>query len=391
MSVAQITDPIRVLLFTTELRPGGAEKCLTQLACNLDPKRFSPVVATLGPAPDPDNDQLVQMLTQHEIPIHFLNCSSKWSFLSAIKNLAQLIRTEKISLVKSFLFHANVVAGLAVGRVNRSKQESVKLLTGIRVAEPSRIRHWIERWATKNADGAICVSPSVSRFALETMRLPIRPIFTICNGVELPPQKPKIEIAPGDNEPVESGRLPHWPTQKPAAVFVGRFHQQKGLVPFLSQFAQSELKNELALILVGDGPERSRLETIVATHNLQHVHFVGWQASPGQWISQADLTILPSLYEGMPNVLLETMVQGKPFVAFDVDGVADLQIDSEVQVIPQEKYQTFFDSMSQLVRDKALASQLGKANRIQVESNFTLEKMIAEFETAFLTTSGFAG
>ena len=108
-------------------------------------------------------------------------------------------------------------------------------------------------------------------------------------------------------------------------LFVGRFQPQKNLVWMLKQIAAvvSESVRPLELDLVGDGPQRRELEEIVK--NLQHgpiVRFHGWldRRELRELYQAADLTLNPSLYEGMPNVVLEAMACGCPVLASRVAG-----------------------------------------------------------------------
>ena len=119
---------------------------------------------------------------------------------------------------------------------------------------------------------------------------------------------------------------------------------------------------------------------------------VGWQSNPQPFILAAETLLLPSLWEGMPNVLLETMASARPFIAFSVDGVSELlngNIDernapTQIQCVPPGDYQQFFTNLTQVVANKELAAQIGMANQECIAANFSLKKMIAEYEKAYL-------
>src|SRR5205823_13424198 len=100
--------PKRLALVITKLEPGGAERCLVEVALGLDRTRFAPVVVSLAPPPaDLEKRILVERLTTAGVPTHFLNATRVWDFYSAVRRLADLFRAEQIELVQTFLFHAN--------------------------------------------------------------------------------------------------------------------------------------------------------------------------------------------------------------------------------------------------------------------------------------------
>ena len=379
-----------ILLITTELRPGGAEKCLANLACGLDKSKFRCRVVSIWSKPEHRQQRLVEKLGDAGIEIDFLNCDSKLSVFSAVKKLKKIIVEHKIDLVQSFLFPGNLVAGIAVSQLAKSQQSSVRLFTGIRVADPSRFRHFVERRATKIAKKIICVSDSVKQFAEIQMRLPRAKLISIPNGIDAKPISDSVISTYKDSMRSE------WSSfgiDRPFALFVGRLTEQKGLAPFLSEFAKVDDQiPPVDLVFVGDGPIRKTIEGLAAALKHRRCHFVGWQSNPQAFILAAETLFLPSLWEGMPNVLLETMASARPFVAFSVDGVSELlngNIDepsarNQIQCVPPGDYQQFFDNLTQVVGNKELAAQIGMANQECIAANFSLKKMIAEYEQAYL-------
>src|SRR5262245_39902128 len=105
----QVCGPIRLALVITELAPGGAERCLVELATRIDRARFSPVVYSLGPCPPPEQLLLVNYLAEHNVPIHFLDLTQPWHFWQGCRRLARLLRQQNAQIMQTFLFHANVL------------------------------------------------------------------------------------------------------------------------------------------------------------------------------------------------------------------------------------------------------------------------------------------
>jgi len=137
------------------------------------------------------------------------------------------------------------------------------------------------------------------------------PVLVIANGVDTSFFKPAARLQPSD-APL---RL----------LFVGRFQSQKNLLWMLDQLAGVRLstRRTFVLDLVGDGPLRHELEDRIRNLMMADiVSFHGWtdRNELRTFYQSADLVLNPSLYEGMPNVVLEAMACGRPVLVSRVPG-----------------------------------------------------------------------
>ncbi|HEY2645780.1 MAG TPA: glycosyltransferase [Candidatus Acidoferrales bacterium] len=109
---------------------------------------------------------------------------------------------------------------------------------------------------------------------------------------------------------------------------VGRLSREKGHATLIRAFAKMQQLMEpveLHLVLVGEGPERPRLENLIRCLGLMRsVTLVGQQIDVNPYYGMANVFVLPSDTEGSPNVLLEAMSAGVPVVATDVGGVPEI-------------------------------------------------------------------
>jgi teichuronic acid biosynthesis glycosyltransferase TuaC len=123
-----------------------------------------------------------------------------------------------------------------------------------------------------------------------------------------------------------------------AAVWVGRMVPVKGLEVLLSAFALIQSQYVSArLYLVGDGPLRPGLEAMCMRLGLsESVSFVGSTLHDQlpDWYRAADLTVLPSWSEGLPNVLRESLACGTPFVASNVGGIPEIAAGNPARLVP---------------------------------------------------------
>jgi glycosyltransferase involved in cell wall biosynthesis len=142
-------------------------------------------------------------------------------------------------------------------------------------------------------------------------------------------------FSPGDRQAarIELG-LPH---DRPLLLWVGRMVPVKGLdVLFAAMHESSLAKLRPLLLLIGDGPEREQLEREALKLSHDSVRFIGKvpHHSLADWYRAADLMVLPSRSEGMPNVLLESLACGTGFVASHVGSIAELSSDPERELVP---------------------------------------------------------
>ena len=367
-----VANPIRIAFVITELEFGGAERCLANLVTGLDRSRFDPIVCALKPRPLAGEDLLVQQIEAANIPVHFLNLRSPANFIFGVRKLKALLRQHGAAVVQTFLFHANVLGAFA------AKSAGVaRIFGGIRVADPTRWRMHLERFALRHVDQVVCVSHSVADFVAAKGGFPRAKLLVIPNGIELentstgtPIDRTQFGIAPG----------------RELLLGVGRLHEQKGF-DWLLQLAPELFRRlpEHDLVIIGEGPERDSLNAIATRLSIQsRVHFVGWSPDVSQWMQAAELLLLPSRWEGMPNVLIEAMGAGLPVVATSVEGVQEvLGPLATGQAVPFGDDKAFIDAVCKIIVDAAQHAKLGAENRARIQAAFSLRAMISKYEELY--------
>jgi glycosyltransferase involved in cell wall biosynthesis len=176
------------------------------------------------------------------------------------------------------------------------------------------------------------------------------------------------------------------PPRRKAIVFIGRLHVQKDLHELIAVAPEllAKLPNH-DLVIVGEGPQRSALERLSGELGIgDRVHFVGWRADVPEILAAAEMLILPSRWEGMPNVVLEAMAAGKPVVATTAEGVVELLGERAAeQSVAVGKMQDFAARVLQFAQSPQLATDLGRANRERVLHEFSLQQMAGKYERLF--------
>lgn len=139
------------------------------------------------------------------------------------------------------------------------------------------------------------------------------------------------------------------------------------------------------LWIAGDGDLRKDLEHIAYSKGLKDkIRFMGWQSDIPGLMQQFDVFVLPSISEGISLALLEAMACGCPVVATEVGGNPEVVIDQKTGfLIPPKDPDKMADAIIKLLRDSTLAEKMRDSARKRVEENFSLERMVNEYEILY--------
>lgn len=223
----------------------------------------------------------------------------------------------------------------------------------------------ILRYIWKNADGLVANSEGLQRRAENFEKR--YPIICIGNGVDInffhPKERKGIAVA-----------------TEIRVLFVSRLIEGKGLqdvIPNMKEINE-RVGKRVVLQIVGDGPYRIKLERLAKdTHVESYVQFEGRKTKQEllQYYQNADLFILPSRSEGMPNVVLEAMAMGLPIIMTPCEGSKELISDNGyIATIGQ-----FAEYIIKVCRDGKLREQLGNYSILAVQREFTWENKADQY------------
>jgi glycosyltransferase involved in cell wall biosynthesis len=135
------------------------------------------------------------------------------------------------------------------------------------------------------------------------------------------------------------------------------------------------------LIIVGTGSLQSQLERMVEALGIaDSVEFTGLQSDIPTQLHRGNVAVLPSRWEGMPNVLLEAMACGLACVATRVSGSEDIiQHGVNGLLVESEDYQGMAQAILILLRDPALVQKYGRAARQTIERHYSFEQVIGRY------------
>ena len=370
--------PIRVMLGITDLDVGGAEKCLTELACRADSARFRLSVVSLAPQPGKD-ERLARRIAERGIPLMFLDCRGWRDLPKALGRWSQWMRFQRPDVLQTFLFHANLL-----GRIAGRLAGVPVVISGIRVAERFASWHLVLDAVTAGwVDRYVCVSGSVAEFSVTRGLLPPHKISVIPNGVEIDSELRRgraglrVGGAPnlGSKDATETVRR---------VTFVGRLVPQKGVDVLLRSAATwLRLFPDTMLQIVGDGPQQPQLTDLAVRLGIEgRVAWLGYRSDVADILQATDLFVLPSRWEGMPNALLEAMAAGCPVVVSDVEGVAEILGEgSREQTVPPDDVAALSRAIAQMLAHPAHAEELGNRNFRRVAERFSWDRVAKMYQS----------
>lgn len=224
----------------------------------------------------------------------------------------------------------------------------------------------------KNADAVLALTNGMKEIMNEICP---RDIVVLPNGIIIPNQSCKEFTPPRDTG---AGKK---------ILFVGRLHPVKGLSYLIHAMSKiNRIAPDAKLIIVGDGKERKALENLseqLKNHDV--IEFMGKvpHDSVSQYLHSSDIFVLPSLSEGLSNVILEAMACGLPIVATQVGGTPDIIEHGENGLlIDAMSDEQLADAVISLLKNSSLREKMSQNNLTAVE-RFRWENIIGELERIY--------
>lgn len=171
--------------------------------------------------------------------------------------------------------------------------------------------------------------------------------------------------------------------ETPAVGMMGRLTEQKGALYFVdAAILAAERCPGIRFLIAGDGPQRSRLEERAQAARCK-IDFPGW-SDPAGFLSHTDIVVIPSLWEGLPYVLLQAMAAGRAIVASDIPGISDTLADCGLLVPPRDA-DALAEAICRLAEQPKERAQLAEAARKRAASHFTLQRFSTQIVRLYRT------
>ena len=233
----------------------------------------------------------------------------------------------------------------------------------------------LQRWLLHATDAAFSVSRQLRADLVTHLRVPEGRFEVIYNGVDV------ARIAAADRDGAR--RAMGVGDREVVIGSVGRLVSVKNYELLLRAFGS--VPAPARLVLIGEGPERAKLESLAASTGIAaRTTFLGHREDVADLLVGLDVFVLPSRSEGMSNTLLEAMAAGVPAIASDVGGNREIIEDGQSGLLfTTEDDAGLLERLCHLVGDPARRAALGRAGRERVMRDFSMDAMIGKYEALY--------
>jgi glycosyltransferase involved in cell wall biosynthesis len=369
----------RVLHISTGLTIGGAENMLAQITARLDPTRFTSRVVSLtelGP--------MAKRIEARGVRVDAMEMRAFRKRIRGFVNLAKLIRKYRPHIIQTWLYHADLIGGLAaigyaapvIWNLRQSNLHPFQSKPGTRTTVKI-----CSRLSGVLPDAIVCGSKSAYEvhaslgYSTKSMRV-------IPNGVDLGRFKPDIGARIAIRE--ELGLL----RSTPLVGLFARFDPQKDHGLFVKAAATAAQANKhVQFVLCGPGIDqynRTLLNWINATGLSNRFHLLGARDDIASLTAALDVSVSSSLYgEGFSNTLTEALACGVPCVTTDVGDSLDI-VGNCGAVVPPGDHQRLSDAIARVLQRSVSDQGVHRAARERAESAFDINVIISQYENLYL-------
>ncbi len=393
----------RVVLLIPTLDRSGAEKQFTLLATGLPRDEFDVRAIALtrgGPYADE--------LQAAGIPVTVIGKRAKFDPFSFWRLRAELVR-QAPDILHTWLFSANAYGRLCAHAIPRAK-----VVVSERCVDSWKANWqlWLDRRLIARTDRLVGNSASVVEFYRE-LGVPSEKLVCVPNGIECEPieiecepptplplplalalalSRPPKRRCPSRGEGTKPSRREqllaelNLPPDSFVVGFIGRLAKQKRVEDLIwAVEILRQIRPQLQLVVIGDGPERERLERFARDiHCDRHVTFLGHREDAARFLPAFDVFGLASSFEGMSNSVMEAMSAGLPIVASDIPPNRELVVQSETGFLFKLADTVgIMQFVRRLIDEPGLAEQLGQAGQERIQREFNIPRMIEGYASIY--------
>jgi len=364
--ISKPTKPIRTAFLLTSMPVGGAETLLMNLVRGFDSAKIHPQLVCLK-EPGLLGEEIAM---EFPLAAHFI--SSKWD-IRVVERLRRHFVREQIEAVVTVgagdkMFWGRIAAKLARVPVICSALHSTGWPDGIGRAN---------RLLTKVTDAFIAVAQSHGKFLVDFERFPESKVAVIPNGIDTNRFRPDLETRS------RVRRELNLPATAPVIGIVAALRPEKNHEMFIEVAARVQrVVRDSQFLIIGEGPERSKIEAAIAKHSLQYqVQMLGNRSDTQRLLAAIDVFALTSHNEANPVSILEALSTEVPVVSTRVGSIAETVIDGETgYCVEPGDAQAMALRIQELILDSKKHATLGQQGRKRVQEHGSLRSMVSGYE-----------
>lgn len=352
----------------------GAEKMALILCRNM--KHYEPIVVCGG-------DDLKNLFEKNGVKSYTLNFCTK-KRLSTIKALKNIIQENRIEILHAHDNNASLNAYL----VKKIYQLEIKIISHIHNCYPwlkgDNFNKKIDRFLRQRYDYNITCGKFVYDFYSENATY-FEPEKTeiISNAIDVE-EIMKIDLA-NSQEVIQEFNIPK---DKTILGFIGRLDEQKGIIPFINEFAKyKDDFGDCRILLVGNGSQEEEIRSLIKELEVEELFILtGFQNDVYKFYSIIDVFILPSLYEGLPMVLLEAMTFKKTVVSMNVGSISEVIENNKTGILIEKgNYEQFIFGLKKIKEEKLCREKIGKNAIEYIKEKFDIKAYVDKVEQCYET------
>jgi len=349
------------------LPPDGAERLIVETLKNRSSKYHYEVLALV------EGGLLVDELEAMGVPVTILGRRNGYDHKHALA-LFRWLRDKKPFAIHTHLFTAD-----AWGRTFAWLARVPGIFTTVHSTNTWKSKYHliIDRILAQISDRVIACTEDV-RKTISEQGIPERKLINIPNGVDLN----RIAGTPEVNLATEFKLNADLPT----FALIGRLHEAKGHSDLLFSLESLALEGyEFQCLFVGEGELEDELRENVKTRGLSDfVTFTGFRRDVIGILKNLDFIVMPSLWEGLPISLLESMACGTPAIASRVGGIPDVIEQGEDGILyEQGDNAALKDSIASLMTNKPLRESLATKGAQKVRNHYSAASVAKAYESLY--------
>ena len=367
---------IKILFFIETLKAGGAEKVMIDLVNHMDQTKFDITVQTVWPC---DAKKFLVPGIRYK---SMYNAENKATHLR-YRAEAESGLAYRLHIKDDYDIECAYIEMGPTKVMSASTNQKAKKLAWVHCDLLKKIED-LGTFVSKSGkqyrqyDEVICVA--------ETVRDSFRKLFG-----DNPPSRVLYNVFDDDGIR-QKARVPleiPKDVTRPIVAAIGRLSKEKGydrLLRVSRRLLNDGIEHEVWLI--GDGPEKARLERYVADNQMaDSVRFLGFQANPYPYLTAADIGVCSSHFEGFSTFAVECMILGKPFVTTECSGMRELLGDSEFGLITEMTEDALFSGLKTMLQNESLRSQYAAKAALRGR-NFSMVQLVKATEDYFMKLAG---
>jgi len=340
-----------ILQLVTGLGVGGAERVVLDLSIGLDNSKYNNYVLSLS-----KKNEMIDIFKENNINVTSLNKNNSLKdFISMISKTKNFVKIHNINLIHAHMTHAMILA--VIVKIFYPKLKIV--FTSHNTTFGSKIRN-VLIYVLKPFRNIDILFSEEQRTSIYKNQYKVIP-----NGINTKPYQIKLEKFP-----------------KFTFLSVGRLDEAKNhlhLVDCAKKLADKNLNFEV--LIAGEGNLRNQIEEKIANYNLNDkVKLLGIRRDIKELMSQSHVFVMPSLWEGLPIVLLEAGASNLPCISTPVGTIPSLLNESNAYLTNNENFSSI---MEYLYNNYSEAIKKSEKLHQKVLNNYSIESIVSSHETIY--------